>query len=183
MYNVKVFSYANCISYTRIVLLLASVVQSQNNWFFPLYAVSYTLDAFDGYVARLLNETSQFGAVMDMVTDRVSTALLLSLLQKPFWLFVMILDISSHWVYTHSIERTKSHKNSNHKFLSWYYTPVNLFLVCFFTELYCFFNLMSDRDLWIAPQSVYIFSGCVFCIKQLVNGTHLYLGVKNLLNK
>lgn len=184
MLNNKVFSYANCISYTRIVLLLASVVQSQTNWFFPLYAASYILDAFDGYVARLMNETSQFGAVMDMVTDRVSTALLLSLLQKPFWLFIMILDIASHWVYTHSIDKSKSHKQSKHTFLSWYYTPVNLFLVCFFTELYCFLNLMSERNsVWIPVQSVYIFSGCVFGIKQIINFTHLYLGVKNLLNK
>ena len=180
----KIFSYANCISYTRIVLLLASVLQSQNNWFFPLYAASYILDAFDGYVARLMNETSQFGAVMDMVTDRVSTAVLLSLLQKPYWLCIMILDISSHWVYTHSLEKTQSHKKSKNKFLSWYYEPVNLFLVCFFTELYCFLNLMCERNsFWQPIQSVYIFSGCVFGIKQILNGIHLYLGLKTLLYK
>lgn len=35
-----------------------------------LYGVSCLLDAVDGYAARALNQTSKFGAVLDMVTDR-----------------------------------------------------------------------------------------------------------------
>lgn len=34
------------------------------------YVVSCLLDAVDGQVARALNQTSKFGAVLDMVTDR-----------------------------------------------------------------------------------------------------------------
>lgn len=34
------------------------------------YVVSCLLDAVDGQVARARNETSKFGAVLDMVTDR-----------------------------------------------------------------------------------------------------------------
>ena len=179
----KIFSYANCISYVRILLLLCSVVNSQNNYFFPLYAVSYFLDAFDGMVARCMKETSKFGAIMDMVTDRVSTALLLALLQKPFWLFVMILDISSHWVYTHSLEKKQNHKESTQKFLSWYYKSYNLFIVCFFTELYCFLHLMKERNIQFFLYHSFIFeiSGVIFCVKQCIHCIHLVLGIKNLL--
>lgn len=34
------------------------------------YCVSCLLDAFDGHAARALGQTSKFGAVLDMVTDR-----------------------------------------------------------------------------------------------------------------
>jgi phosphatidylglycerophosphate synthase len=34
------------------------------------YCVSCLLDAVDGYAARALNQTSKFGAVLDMVIDR-----------------------------------------------------------------------------------------------------------------
>ena len=35
-----------------------------------LYGVSCLLDAVDGMAARALDQTSKFGAVLDMVTDR-----------------------------------------------------------------------------------------------------------------
>lgn len=34
------------------------------------YVVSCLLDAVDGQAARVLGQTSKFGAVLDMVTDR-----------------------------------------------------------------------------------------------------------------
>ena len=35
-----------------------------------LYSASSLLDVADGYAARALNQSSEFGAVLDMVTDR-----------------------------------------------------------------------------------------------------------------
>jgi CDP-diacylglycerol--inositol 3-phosphatidyltransferase len=46
-----------------------------------LYGVSCLLDAVDGMAARALDQTSKFGAVLDMVTDRyVEQKVLLSVL-------------------------------------------------------------------------------------------------------
>jgi CDP-diacylglycerol--inositol 3-phosphatidyltransferase len=51
----------------------------------------------------MLNQTSTLGAVLDMVTDRLATAGLMTLLamQYPRWYLVCImivfLDIFSHW--------------------------------------------------------------------------------------
>ena len=39
-----------------------------------LYGASSLLDAADGYAARVLNQSSEFGAVLDMVTDRYASA-------------------------------------------------------------------------------------------------------------
>lgn len=51
-----------------------------------LYGVSCLLDAVDGMAARALNQTSKFGAVLDMVTDRcVSTFRRSLLLDMKVW--------------------------------------------------------------------------------------------------
>ena len=39
------------------------------------YGISCLLDAADGHAARALGQTSKFGAVLDMVTDRCAALL------------------------------------------------------------------------------------------------------------
>jgi CDP-diacylglycerol--inositol 3-phosphatidyltransferase len=76
--NVFLF-WPNIIGYWRIVLAIGAL------WYMPLhprtcsalYSVSCLLDALDGYAARYLNQSTKFGAVLDMVTDRCTTACLL----------------------------------------------------------------------------------------------------------
>ena len=66
----------NLIGYLRVVTAAASL------YYMPihpkacllLYFVSCILDAVDGQAARALNQTSKFGAVLDMVTDRLAVA-------------------------------------------------------------------------------------------------------------
>ena len=42
-----------------------------------LFQLSGLLDAVDGHAARLLNQSSKFGAMLDMLTDRCATMCLL----------------------------------------------------------------------------------------------------------
>jgi hypothetical protein len=58
--------------YTRIILAALSMYYMKDypGYCTLLYSVSCLLDAFDGMAARALKQTSQFGAVLDMVTDR-----------------------------------------------------------------------------------------------------------------
>ena len=97
----------NLIGYVRVLTGLASfyyALDEQRFWyFFYLYGFSYALDALDGVAARRLNQTSQFGGLLDMITDRCCTAGLLAVLaalHKDYFVhfvFLMILDIVSHW--------------------------------------------------------------------------------------
>lgn len=97
----------NIIGYVRILTGAAAFYYapdaSQWSAAFWLYAVSYSLDALDGVAARALGQTSQFGAVLDMVTDRFCTAGLLAVLAALYpasahlFLWLMMLDIVSHW--------------------------------------------------------------------------------------
>jgi CDP-diacylglycerol--inositol 3-phosphatidyltransferase len=72
----------NLIGFARVGFLIASLFYALHDpaIFLSLYTASFLLDAADGHAARLLGQTSQFGAVLDMVTDRLGTnALLLTL--------------------------------------------------------------------------------------------------------
>lgn len=96
----------NLIGYVRVITGIAAFAYafSDAKVFFALYAFSYALDALDGVAARKLGQLSSFGAVLDMVTDRVCTAGLLAVLSRavPSLSFIfyalLILDIGSHWV-------------------------------------------------------------------------------------
>merc|ERR1711879_32107 len=72
------------------------------------YILSGLLDAFDGHAARELNQSTKFGAMLDMLTDRCATMCLLATLSPfyPKWLFFfqlsMTIDISCHWIHLHT---------------------------------------------------------------------------------
>jgi CDP-diacylglycerol--inositol 3-phosphatidyltransferase len=75
-----------------------------------LYATSQWLDAFDGMAARALGQSSAFGAVLDMVCDRASDAIFLSVLSALypklsfFFLLAIFIDLVSHWFQTYSTQ-------------------------------------------------------------------------------
>lgn len=61
-----------CVGYTRIILAGLSLhfMSYHPHYCTILYGISCLLDAVDGHAARALGQSSKFGAVLDMVTDR-----------------------------------------------------------------------------------------------------------------
>ena len=104
--NIFLF-YPNIIGYSRIILAIASL------YYMPLhprtcsilYSISCLLDALDGVAARYFEQSTQFGAVLDMVTDRCTTACLLVFLSSawPRWALLfqglISLDLASHYIH------------------------------------------------------------------------------------
>ena len=100
-----------------------------------LYSVSCLLDALDGIAARKYNQSTTFGAVLDMVTDRCTTACLLVFLSSAFprWSIIfqglISLDLASHYMHMYATLTMggsgQSHKSVDEK-RSWilhqYYT-------------------------------------------------------------
>ena len=169
------FYLANLIGYARIVCLFLSLHFLSNPYvFMALYVLSYSLDAIDGPVARAMNQTTKFGAVMDMVTDRCSTALLLALTQKYEYMF---LDLSAHWVHmAASMINDKHHKEDTT--LSWYYYKPVLFTVCLCSEAYlCTEYLKPFVTLYTFPTNI-LYS--IFLLKQGISLLHLGKGVQIL---
>ncbi|XP_074636730.1 CDP-diacylglycerol--inositol 3-phosphatidyltransferase-like [Acropora palmata] len=140
----------NLIGYARIVLAISSFYFMPTDYVLTTitYLTSGLLDAFDGYAARYFNQSTMFGAMLDMLTDRcVTTALQVMLaLFYPNYTFVfqilICLDISSHWIHVQSslLKGGASHKKidlSGNFFLRIYYhSRVVLFLMCAGNELF-----------------------------------------------
>lgn len=141
----------NVIGYIRILLLLAALALLPSPSPFPsviLYSLSGLLDALDGHAARLLNQSSRFGAVLDMVTDRCATATLmlhLAILYPSYALLFQILialDFSSHYMQmvatlSSGLTSHKTMRKDTNWMLYLYYTnKIVLFTVCMFNELF-----------------------------------------------
>ncbi|KAK9682855.1 hypothetical protein RND81_10G101700 [Saponaria officinalis] len=110
----------NIIGYIRVLMNCAAfaICYSHKGIFAVLYFVSFVCDGIDGWFARKLNQVSTLGAVLDMVTDRISTACLLVLLSQIYrpvliFLSLLALDIASHWfqMYSTFLSGKASHKD------------------------------------------------------------------------
>ncbi|RDX56643.1 phosphatidylinositol synthase [Lentinus brumalis] len=149
-YSENVFLFVpNLIGYSRIVLAALSLhyMSYHPKYCTVLYCISCLLDAFDGHAARALGQSSKFGAVLDMVTDRCTTSCLLCYLTSayPEWAlafqFLITLDFSSHYMHMYSslITGSRSHKQVDSdvsRLLQMYYNPRTLFVVCAGNELF-----------------------------------------------
>ena len=73
-----------------------------------LYSISCLLDALDGYAARYFEQSTRFGAVLDMVTDRCTTSCLLVFLSTAFPRWALLfqglisLDLASHYIHMYA---------------------------------------------------------------------------------
>ncbi|CAG5044388.1 unnamed protein product [Parnassius apollo] len=145
----------NLIGFARIILAIVSF------YFMPThcalacicYITSALLDAVDGHAARLLNQSTKFGGMLDQLTDRAGTAGLMMILatfypRYTFWFQLsMAIDITGHWIYLHTctLQGKTSHKFINmaeNPIMHVYYTNKTvLFLMCagneaFYASLY-----------------------------------------------
>lgn len=149
--NVYLFA-PNLIGYLRVVLTMASL------YYMPLhprtcsllYSVSCLLDALDGYAARYFNQSTTFGAVLDMVTDRCTTACLLVFLSSawPRWSIIfqslIALDMASHYMHMYATlsmgGSSQSHKkvDSSRSWIlyQYYNSRTVLFICCALNELF-----------------------------------------------
>ncbi|KAI1347702.1 CDP-diacylglycerol-inositol 3-phosphatidyltransferase-like protein PIS [Xylaria sp. FL0043] len=166
--NIFLF-WPNLIGYFRIVLAVASL------YYMPLhprtcsllYSISCLLDALDGYAARYFHQSTRFGAVLDMVTDRCTTSCLLVFLSSAFprWAIIfqglISLDFASHYIHMYATlamgGSAESHKNVD-KSRSWllnlYYTNKTvLFVTCALNELFFIaLYLLSFSSPLLSPQ-------------------------------
>ncbi|KAJ8101663.1 CDP-alcohol phosphatidyltransferase-domain-containing protein [Lipomyces tetrasporus] len=140
----------NLIGYARVILALSSLAVMR--WYPKictwLYILSCLLDAFDGLAARKFNQSTKFGAILDMVTDRCTTSCLICFLSSAypkwaiFYQLLISLDLASH--YMHMFAMLSSGQDSHKKvgkergwFLNLYYTNRTvLFIFCAANELF-----------------------------------------------
>ncbi|XP_074642021.1 CDP-diacylglycerol--inositol 3-phosphatidyltransferase-like [Tubulanus polymorphus] len=190
----------NLIGYVRIFLALVSFWFMATDYVTAVwcYAISALLDEFDGRAARMMNQETKFGEMLDMLTDRCANMCLLVVLSSfyPSWMFLfqlnMTIDIASHWLHLHASTMKGS---TNHKcidlernpVLRLYYTSWSfLFTMCagnemFFSMLYlCHFTIgpaLFGIGLW---QVLCVLSAPVAIVKTGISLIHLYAASLNM---
>lgn len=155
-----VFLYIpNIIGYFRFAFLFAILPIHHTHPYLTVlfYAISQGLDAFDGMAARKFNQCSKFGAVLDMVCDRASDAVMLAILGGLYpdycWLFYgdIILDLVSHWYQMYaSLMRGEHHKESKSK-----YRLLNLY----YNDKTVLFSLVAGNEIFLLCAYLHAFSG------------------------
>ncbi|XP_021900335.1 CDP-diacylglycerol--inositol 3-phosphatidyltransferase 1-like [Carica papaya] len=150
----------NIVGYIRVLLncIGFALCFSNKRLFSLLYLLSFVCDAVDGWCARKFNQVSTFGAVLDMVTDRISTACLLVILSQVYWpslvfLSLLALDIASHWLQMYStfLAGKASHKDvkdsSNWLFKAYYGNRMFMAYCCVACEvLYIILFLIAENQ-------------------------------------
>ncbi|KAM0679488.1 phosphatidylinositol synthase 1 (CDP-alcohol phosphatidyltransferase1) [Glugoides intestinalis] len=179
----KVLLYVpNIIDYLRIILLFASVF-FKGTKFTVLYGLSVSLDYFDGMLARSLNQVSLVGGVLDMIIDRVSTMTILTKIAiekieyAPWCILYSIIDFMSHFVFFLVSAYTGIHhkKFSTNYFLSLYYTPAALYLVCLGSEL-CFLTTYNSKG----KKNIFKFLQGIAVLKTFFHIVHFGVGLVEL---
>ncbi|KAF8580890.1 CDP-diacylglycerol-inositol 3-phosphatidyltransferase [Ramaria rubella] len=204
-YSENVFLFVpNLIGYTRIILAGLSLhfMGYHPKYCTLLYGISCLLDAVDGHAARALGQTSKFGAVLDMVTDRCTTSCLLCFLSSAYptyatlFQFLITLDFSSHYMHMYSslVTGSRSHKavtSDVSRILRFYYEdPVKLFLICacnelFFVALYLMkwdFEPIGLRPFAMLPFDIPLFLARLTWARLLAYSTLPVCALKNLIN-
>eukprot|EP01133_Synstelium_polycarpum_P014568 gene14568-17221_t len=194
----KIYFYIpNIIGYLRVVFATLAFFYSHDDYmkFFVFYALSALLDMADGHAARYFDQCSHFGALLDMVTDRCSTAALIVVLSQfyPQYLnaciFLIVLDILSHFARLDStlITGNKSHKAvaQNHFRIMRIYYGNKYFLafMCFgnegfflFSYLYYFFpNPIVYTIQW------FVWAPICF-VKQSINVVQFFQAVSDIVD-
>ncbi|GAA5896552.1 hypothetical protein JCM6882_005726 [Rhodosporidiobolus microsporus] len=140
----------NLIGYTRVLLGAAALLYMPTHPKFctVAYCISALLDAVDGQAARALGQTSRFGSILDMVTDRCMTSCLLCFLASAYPQFALLfmglisLDFSSHYIHMYAsiVSGSRSHKTVTKEqswiLWSYYNNSLTLFIFCAFNELF-----------------------------------------------
>ena len=185
------FFVPNIIGYLRIIFALWSfwIAFDSPNLFLVLYTLSFVLDAADGWAARLLDQCSAFGAILDMFTDRAATSAVIVVIShvvkpiSPIQVFVaallVFLDVASHFtrMYASMFTGKQSHKDtsdsifsllavyySNRKFMGALCVGQEFFYILYYAQYF----FASSAAGGLISASLYI--AAPLCIlKQVVN--------------
>ncbi|KAG5476833.1 hypothetical protein CUR178_04019 [Leishmania enriettii] len=200
----KIFYFVpNIIGYARMVASIAAYMVARDcpPLCLALYTASFALDTADGMAARALDQCSHFGAILDMLTDRASTAGFLVVLdgvlqpmpyRYTFLLATLLfLDVASHFcrMYASVFIRKDSHKDASDSIftlLRAYYTNRHVMGVLCAGQEFAYIFLYA----WAIYSSVAVFGdmawyGFAVCavpclLKQVVNVQQLLDGLYHI---
>ena len=151
-------NFPNILSLSRIILLLPIIFLFENSFYylcFTTFVAASITDYLDGYLARKNNQTSDFGALLDLLADKLFVCILLIWMtytfKSNFLLLssILIISVTIIKVSAFSLDFWKSRKelitaewitSETIKYFAWNILIQNLYLV--WTS---YWNLQVDR--------------------------------------
>ncbi|MFA5833114.1 MAG: CDP-alcohol phosphatidyltransferase family protein [Bacteroidota bacterium] len=97
----KIWTISNMLSLSRIVLMIPAIyylmtpVKFHREIALLIILAAIATDALDGYVARIRNEISEFGKIIDPLADKISIGIVVVMLtifgDIPLWFTLLVL--------------------------------------------------------------------------------------------
>lgn len=142
----QLIGYFRCVCTILAMILAGYSLDDGKYWKHAIicYMLSFFGDFFDGMAARKFKQSSTFGGVLDMVTDRITTMGMLIILSwifkdihlKLLFMALAFLDISSHWFQMYAAAALRQHHKSAETnktrfiLVRWFYTHYLFFGYC-----------------------------------------------------
>lgn len=180
----------NIIGYIRVALVLAClfVPIKQPYILVSLLITAGLLDNLDGFAARYFQQSSRYGAVLDYLTDRITTVIYVKLLTEllpdyaGIFYFLFMVDMASHMarLYIAMWAEGNHHKEitSEFKLLNWYYPKKSVSAMMgfcthsyelFFIMLILIYGSTQTDTTYCLFWSIFIISTPGFITKNLVH--------------
>jgi CDP-diacylglycerol--glycerol-3-phosphate 3-phosphatidyltransferase len=101
MMNDKIFTISNMLSILRVLLIVPVILIYQSDlpyhreWAIVIIVIAMVTDALDGYLARIRNEVSELGKIVDPLADKICIGLIVLMLgltgELSWWYILLIL--------------------------------------------------------------------------------------------
>lgn len=189
----------NLIGYLRILLNVIGFYYIQTNYRIAAtcYIFGTLLDTVAGYAARKLNQCTEFGEILDQLTDRCGLIGLMVALShfyaKYMFLFqlTMAIDVAGHWMYTHAMAARGRH---THKIT----TPEDFWIIRLYYKTDVLASMVYGNEMfYLALYALHFSTGpmvygyylfeCfaiaaapIACLKVLVSLVHGIIGANEL---
>ena len=115
-----------------------------------MYIASFVGDLFDGMAARKFNQSSSFGGLLDMITDRCATLGLLFVLMGEY-------GAPGFSEYTKTYKLVSEVPSNNCCFDNTKFLCIRFIIFFFFLYFICFMmNRYNGDDSWSVPSKTFI---------------------------